>query len=57
VSFPVAFGRLKLSEIIREFLDAYPKLKVEANYTDRFVDLIEEPYAPWCGSEACRTRR
>jgi DNA-binding transcriptional LysR family regulator len=44
VSFPVAFGRLKLSEIISEFLDAYPKVKVEANYTDRFVDLIEESY-------------
>src|ERR1700730_2242384 len=44
VSFPVAFGRLQLSEIIGEFLDAYPKVKVEANYTDRFVDLIEESY-------------
>jgi DNA-binding transcriptional LysR family regulator len=44
VSFPVAFGRLKLSEIISEFLDAYPKVSVEANYTDRFVDLIEESY-------------
>ncbi len=44
VSFPVAFGRLKLSEIISEFLDTYPKVKVEANYTDRFVDLIEESY-------------
>jgi DNA-binding transcriptional LysR family regulator len=44
VSFPVAFGRLQLSEIISEFLDAYPKVKVEANYTDRFVDLIEESY-------------
>ena len=27
VSFPVAYGRLKLSEIISEFLDAYPKVK------------------------------
>ncbi len=44
VSFPVAFGRLQLSEIISEFLDTYPKVKVEANYTDRFVDLIEESY-------------
>jgi DNA-binding transcriptional LysR family regulator len=44
VSFPVAFGRLQLSEIISEFLDAYPKVKVEANYTDRYVDLIEESY-------------
>jgi DNA-binding transcriptional LysR family regulator len=44
VSFQVAFGRLKLSEIISEFLDAYPKVRVEANYTDRFVDLIEESY-------------
>ncbi len=44
VSFPVAFGRLQLSEIISEFLDAYPKVRVEANYTDRFVDLIEESY-------------
>jgi DNA-binding transcriptional LysR family regulator len=44
VSFPIAFGRLQLSAIISEFLDTYPKVKVEANYTDRFVDLIEESY-------------
>ncbi|MEF2074426.1 substrate binding domain-containing protein [Consotaella aegiceratis] len=44
VSFPVAFGRLALSDIIADFIDTYPKVKIEANYTDRFVDLLEEGY-------------
>ena len=58
VSFPVAFGRLKLSEIISEFLDAYPKVRVEANYTDRFVDIIEESYdaVVRIGRASCRER-
>lgn len=44
VSFPVAFGRLALSDIIADFIATYPKVKVEANYTDRFVDILEEGY-------------
>jgi len=44
VSFPVAFGHLALSGIISDFIATYPKVKVEANYTDRFVDLLEEGY-------------
>lgn len=44
VSFPVAFGRLELSDIISDFIATYPKVKVEANYTDRFVDILEEGY-------------
>ena len=44
VSFPVAFGHLALSGIIADFIATYPKVKVEANYTDRFVDLLEEGY-------------
>ncbi|ADO42923.1 LysR family transcriptional regulator [Ketogulonicigenium vulgare] len=44
VSFPVAFGRLALPGIIADFIATYPKVKVEANYTDRFVDLLDEGY-------------
>ncbi|MXN17896.1 LysR family transcriptional regulator [Pseudooceanicola sp. GBMRC 2024] len=44
VSFPVAFGRLELSDILADFISIYPKVKVEANYTDRFVDILEEGY-------------
>lgn len=44
VSFPVAFGHLALSTILADFIATYPKVKVEANYTDRFVDLLEEGY-------------
>lgn len=44
VSFPVAFGRLQLSDIIAEFIEKYPNVQIEANYTDRFVNLIEEGY-------------
>ncbi|MBN8294823.1 LysR family transcriptional regulator [Rhodobacter sp. NTK016B] len=44
VSFPVAFGHLELSGIIADFIATYPKVKVEANYTDRFVDILEEGY-------------
>lgn len=44
VSFPVAFGRLELSDILADFIATYPKVKVEANYTDRFVDILAESY-------------
>lgn len=44
VSFPVAFGRLTLSDIITDFIETYPGVSVEANYTDRFVDILEEGY-------------
>lgn len=44
VSFPVAFGRLQLSDIMAQFMEKYPSVQIEANYTDRFVNLIEEGY-------------
>jgi DNA-binding transcriptional LysR family regulator len=44
VSFPVAFGRLQLPDILAGFIEKYPKVQIEANYTDRFVNLIEEGY-------------
>jgi DNA-binding transcriptional LysR family regulator len=44
VSFPVAFGRLALSDVISDFIATYPKVSVEANYTDRFVNILEEGY-------------
>lgn len=44
VSFPVAFGHLELSSIIADFISVYPRVKIEVNYTDRFVDMVEEGY-------------
>ncbi|QCK84493.1 LysR family transcriptional regulator [Phreatobacter aquaticus] len=44
ISIPVAFGRLHLSSAILDFMEQYPDVRVEANYSDRFVNLIEEAY-------------
>lgn len=44
VSVPVAYGHLVLSNIMADFAKAFPKVTVEANCTDRFVDILEEGY-------------
>ena len=43
-SMPVAFGRLHMSKAISAFLSLHPDVQVEANFTDRFVDLVGEEY-------------
>jgi DNA-binding transcriptional LysR family regulator len=44
ISAPIAFGRLHVSPILPEFIQAYPEVQIEADFTDRFVDLIDEGY-------------
>ena len=42
VSAPVVFGRRFLTPHISKFLDAYPNLELEVQFSDRYVDLVEE---------------
>ncbi|MGF1609540.1 MAG: LysR family transcriptional regulator [Kiloniellales bacterium] len=42
VSLPLAFGRLHVVPLIPGFLAAYPEVRVDLAFNDRFVDLIEE---------------
>lgn len=42
VSLPVAFGRSKVAPLIGSFSHQYPEIRLEINFTDRNVDLIEE---------------
>lgn len=44
LTYPSALGRLHLSEATLAFLQSYPRLRIEANYTDRYVDIIDEGY-------------
>jgi DNA-binding transcriptional LysR family regulator len=41
INLPAAFGRLHISPVIPEFLAQYPNLRIEATFTDRYVDLVE----------------
>ena len=42
VGAPMDFGRLHLAEPIAEFAASQPRLEVEIDLSDRFVDMIEE---------------
>jgi DNA-binding transcriptional LysR family regulator len=44
VSLPAGFGRRWIAPRLPAFLARYPALEVEAAFTDRFVDLIEERF-------------
>lgn len=44
LALPAAMGRRWLSGIIADFVLAYPQVTVEAEYADRFVDLIGEGF-------------
>lgn len=44
VSLPLAFGRLEIMPLMPGFLASNPELTVDANLTDRAVDLAEEGY-------------
>lgn len=44
VNAPVSFGVLHLSPALAAFMERYPELKVDIDFTDRFVDLIEEGF-------------
>ena len=44
VSLPLAFGRMWIAPRLPEFLSRYPALRVDASYSDRYVDLIAEGF-------------
>lgn len=44
VSMPVALGRSKVVPAISAFLQRYPKVNIEANITDRAVDVVDEGF-------------
>src|SRR6266705_2990741 len=44
ITLPLSVGRLYLARAIPEFVQHYPEITVEASFTDRLVDLIEEGY-------------
>ncbi len=42
INAPVSFGALHLGPALTDFMRRYPDLRIEIEFTDRFVDLIEE---------------
>ena len=44
ISVPSIFGRMQLIPAISAFLKRYPLVSVEASFTDRIVDLIDEAF-------------
>lgn len=44
ISLPVTFGRLIIAPLFAEFLQSYPKIKIEAHFQDRAVDIVEEGF-------------
>ncbi|WLH68707.1 LysR family transcriptional regulator [Pseudomonas sp. FP2309] len=44
VTTSVAFGNLHLSNLIGQFLNAYPDISVTLSLSDRYVDIVEEGF-------------
>jgi DNA-binding transcriptional LysR family regulator len=44
LALPAAMGRLWLAPLLAEFLKLHPRVSVEADYSERFVDIIAEGY-------------
>lgn len=44
LTVPDAFGRLVLFPLIRQYLETWPEVKAEVNFTDRRVDIVEEGF-------------
>lgn len=42
VTAPAAFGRIHLAPAIAEFMEIYPDIAIDADFTDRFVNLADE---------------
>ena len=42
IDLPVSFGRLKVVPLLGAFQARFPELELVVNFTDRYVDLIEE---------------
>jgi DNA-binding transcriptional LysR family regulator len=44
LALPAAMGRLWLSTMVSEFALAYPKVSLEVEYSERFVDIVAEGF-------------
>jgi DNA-binding transcriptional LysR family regulator len=44
ISCPVTFGLYKLQPLISSYMDKYPKVNIELNLEDRYVDIVSEGY-------------
>lgn len=44
LSFPGAMGRMWIAPLLPEFLNLYPALHVEADFSDRYVDIVGEGF-------------
>lgn len=44
IALPGAFGRLWVAPRLPEFLAAHPRVRLDATYSDRFVDLVAEEF-------------
>lgn len=44
LSLPTSFGRMWLSPMIADFLKAHPQVTIEAEFSNRFVDIIGEQF-------------
>ena len=44
VTAPATFGDLHLGPAIAEFMDLFPQIAMEAEFTDRFVSLVDESF-------------
>ncbi|MDB5395324.1 MAG: LysR family transcriptional regulator [Rhodospirillales bacterium] len=42
VSVPTSFGRMHIAPWLKDFVDAYPAIKLDIDLTDHFVDLLAE---------------
>lgn len=42
ISLPLSYGIKRLAPLLLEFADSHPQVRLEMNYSDRQVDLIEE---------------
>ena len=44
LTVPDAFGRLVVFPLLRKYLEAWPEVQVEASFTDRQADIVEEGF-------------
>jgi DNA-binding transcriptional LysR family regulator len=44
LALPAAFGRLWIAPMLPEFLAAHPEVAIEAEYADRYVDIVAEGF-------------
>ncbi len=44
VSAPLAYGRIAIAPLLPVFLETYPDLRLDLDFSDRFVDLVEEGF-------------